>query len=168
MRGDGDGRGVRVRLIDDEVADDARLRVEDRVVQQLLFVGRALIRVAEHGCQQARKELIGGAELVLVWRRHQVVVGAINGAQAARELRVADLIRPGAEELAAGGMSLRHENLFVDETQISRGEDEAVPDRRDLRLRQQRRLWREERNPCRRHNQGERRDDGTVPGPRPP
>src|SRR6185436_5467259 len=86
----------------------------------------------------------------------------------ARQLRITDLVRSWTEQLSARGMVLRDEDLLVDEPQVVGVDDEALADGRALRLRQERRLRCEERNAGGRQNQRQHRDDGTVPGPRPP
>ncbi|ELS26771.1 hypothetical protein ppKF707_2358 [Metapseudomonas furukawaii] len=72
----GGGRGRIVGgLVDDQVADGTRLRIDDDAAA--LGIAGARLRRLEHRRQQAREQVVGGAELRLA--EIQVVEGAIDG-----------------------------------------------------------------------------------------
>jgi hypothetical protein len=136
------GRVVR-RLIDDQVADETRLGVE-HVARVLLVRGRQpgrriRLRVTEPRRQHAREQLVGGAEQVLIGRRHEVVVRAVDGPQAGWQLRVGEYLagrsdaRADTLQHATRGVILGHQDLRKDEAQIVGVDDESLSDRRGLR-----------------------------------
>ncbi len=182
MRRDGDRRGIGVRLVRDQVGNDARLRVDDRVVEQLLLVRGPLLGVLEDRRRLTREQPIGLAEGVLIWDGNEVVARPVHGPEAHRELRVAirvtdavDLERSRPEQRVARmlgavcrGMRLPDHDLVEDEAQILAVKDEPGTDRRALRLGLHRDLRRQERNACRRKNHGQHGDDRPGPGPRAP
>ena len=108
MAGSRDRGRVRRRLVDDQVAHDARRRVEDGALL-LLVAGRRdrggsgpacghALGIAEARCRQAREQLIRGGETLAP--REEVVARAVDGPQAVRREPVRDLIRAGADERA--------------------------------------------------------------------
>ncbi|MCY1227871.1 hypothetical protein D9M72_401610 [compost metagenome] len=124
VEGRRDCRRVIGGLIDDQVADDAWLGVDHRPAG--LRVGRATIGRPEHRIQQAREEVVRGAELALAGE--QVVERTIHGAQAEGHLHVGQQVT----ELLAIGMGFGDENLLKDEIQVRKVEighfaDSSIP-----------------------------------------
>ncbi|MNM45860.1 hypothetical protein D3C81_567880 [compost metagenome] len=97
------GRVVR-RLVDDQVADGAWLRIGDRA-------GAGIV-AAEGGAEQAQERVVGGTELALPG--YQVVVAAVHGAQAERYLAVGQQVG----QARAIGVGFGDENLLKDELQV--------------------------------------------------
>jgi hypothetical protein len=90
--------------------------------------------VAETRRQHTREQPVGSAEQMLIGNRDEVVERAVNGAQAARQLRIVDLVRTLAKQLATSCVILGDQNLVVDEPQVVCVDDESLPDRRSLGL----------------------------------
>ncbi|WP_375293356.1 hypothetical protein [Siccirubricoccus sp. G192] len=122
-----DGRGVGVRLVDDQVADGARVRVHDVSWRRVVVVGNAEERIGigvghVGGGHQPRQHLIGGADSAAA--RQQVVVGAIDVAQANRQdrgIRADDLLQRRFGGHAGGderGFRLRNLDLFQNEGEV--------------------------------------------------
>ncbi|MCY1392009.1 hypothetical protein D3C87_878710 [compost metagenome] len=82
--GGGHGRRVVVGHVDQQVADGARLAVDHRAGG--LGIGGPRLRWAEGRVEQAREDIVCGAELGLAGE--QVVEGAVDGAQTERHLHV--------------------------------------------------------------------------------
>ncbi len=133
------GRRVVGGLVDDQVADRARLRVE-HVSAGLLIgrrgrrpeSGRGRFRVTEERVRQPREHRVGRAELGLPV--DQVVVRPIDGAQAERHPRV----REQREQILARRVPFRDDDLIENELQV--GSDEvhagtARPNCRRVRVR---------------------------------
>ena len=119
------GRGVADRLVDNQVADCAGLRVEHgpagllvggdscpRGAARAKEARRASLRRCENRCQHARKERVGGAELALV--RQQVVKRTVDRAQAEGHYRVRHQIYQRlAGSLCFGDLDLLENELKI-------------------------------------------------------
>ena len=101
----GDRRRVITGLVDDQVADDAWLRVDDEGVAGLC-IGRPGLGRAEDRVGQAREQLVRGAEILLP--RDQVVERPVDRPEAERHLRV----RKQGEEIRSGRMLFRNDDLL--------------------------------------------------------
>ncbi|MNF73292.1 hypothetical protein D3C84_552890 [compost metagenome] len=124
LRGGRHGRRVIGGLVDDQVADGARLGVDHGAAG--LCVGGPRLRRTECRIQQAREEIVRRAEFGLPL--HQVVERAIEGAQTERHLHVGEQVT----EVLAGGMGFGDENLLEDEIQVRQVEvghfaDSSIP-----------------------------------------
>ncbi len=149
IRRSGSSGRVGCRLVDDQVGDDARLRVNDRGVR-LRRVRGARFRWTETRLGQTRKELIRGTEEVLIGYRDNVVERPIDSTQTDWKLRVGeaagcagniayaeqrvDLVWSGPEERAASRVGLGDFDLVMNEPQITGVDRKSVSDRCDLRL----------------------------------
>ncbi|MNE08346.1 hypothetical protein D3C80_1009940 [compost metagenome] len=99
-----DRRRVVGGLVDDQVADGARLRIDD--------VAGAHVVGTVGGIEQAQERIVGSAELALPG--HQVVVAAIDGAQPERHLAVGQQVG----QAGAIGVGFGDEDLLEDEFQV--------------------------------------------------
>ena len=145
------GRG----LVDDQVADVARLGVHDAA--RLLLVrrrprgseGRPFAGVTEGWSGQPGEHAVRGS--VRLAAPDEVVAGAVHRPQAVGGERVRDLVRTGAEQSTAGAggrggagdVRLRDLDLLEDEGEVSTRHGETLADRR-LRVGQGRRTGAEQ------------------------
>ena len=147
--GGGHRSRVGLGLVDDQVADDPRLRVDHGAA--LLGVGGGPagcgsgavrvtgLRVAEPGRALPREHRVRSTELLLPGK--QVVAGAVDGPQTPGQLgtllvAVGDLVRTGAEQGAARvlrrgahGVRLGDLDLLQDEPEVGAVQVEPLPDR---------------------------------------
>ena len=107
VAGCGDGRGVVRRLVDDQVADHARLRVEREARVLRVGGGRSTWRTEEAGVglgrlerrrREPREDRVSCTELLTTG--NEVVAGSVDGPEAVRRDRVRHLVRTGAYERA--------------------------------------------------------------------
>ncbi|MCY1271468.1 hypothetical protein D9M70_200250 [compost metagenome] len=96
-------------LVNNQVADGARLRVDHRAGAR---IGGAALRRPEHRVQQAREQAVGGAEGAL--SVEQVVVAAIYRAQAEGHLGVGQQVG----EILSIRVGLGDEDLLQDEFEV--------------------------------------------------
>ncbi|MNO67082.1 hypothetical protein D3C76_578850 [compost metagenome] len=110
----GIGRRVVRRLVDDQVTDGARLRVNHNAV--VLRIRRSLFRRIEDRIGHPRKEVIGGAELGVVGavEVQQVVVRPVDRTQAQRRADVRDQ----REDVLTGRISLGNLDLVKNEVEV--------------------------------------------------
>ncbi|MNF48819.1 hypothetical protein D3C84_300790 [compost metagenome] len=116
-------------LIDDQVGDGPRIGVGHIARGAIVGVGdhapRAEVHgvpvlvVAEHWRNQVREGLVSRTEVLLP--RHQVVEGAVHGAQA----KGAAGVRHYVQQVLAGGMALGDKDLVEDELQVAADEMHA-------------------------------------------
>ena len=133
----GGGRVGR-RLVEDQVADDTRLGVDDVDVCRRRVRGPCL-RSTEVRSGQAREELVGRTKQVLIGNGHEVVERPVDGPQAERELRFGaavelDLVWSRSEERPTSRMILGDFDRMKDEPQVAGIEREPLSDRGCLRV----------------------------------
>jgi hypothetical protein len=138
------GRRVVAGLVGNQVGDDARVGVHHIAADAIVRVGDhasrpevdrvAVLVVAEERIEQARKQLVGGAEVLVA--RGQVVEGPVDGAQPEGHERVGNEVgQVGARSMLLGDQDLLENELEIG-PDIGDGHCYASSPR-DRRLRQQ-------------------------------
>jgi hypothetical protein len=129
-----DRRRVIVGLVDDEIRDDPRLRVEykaarllirrripDRQRSGAIEVDADRLGRLEYRGGQAWEDVVGGAELTLA--QHEIVETPIDRSQTVRHLYV----RKQGKEIRPGCMLLRDQDLLENEFQVGPYQRDHVP-----------------------------------------
>ncbi|NRP23320.1 hypothetical protein LPJGGPFB_06590 [Ensifer adhaerens] len=119
-----DGGRVVHGLVDDQVADRARLRVDHQSAR--LLVGGAPFCGLEHRCRDTREDVVGRAEGLALGVIEQVVAGTIDGTQAQRHTRVWQ--QRGQRRTI--GIRLGDLDLVEDEVEIRAHQHDALAARR--------------------------------------